>query len=73
MFHDGLPGSKGVTAVSYIELNFGAGAAEPPEEIIDFVLDHPFVFDICTDQIPLFVGTVNLLQHIKYRYTHQTF
>ena len=37
---------KGVTAASYIELNFGAGAAEPPDEIIDFVLDRPFLFVI---------------------------
>ena len=51
---------KGVTAASYIELNFGAGAAAPPDEIIDFILNRPFVFAICTDQIPLFVGTVNV-------------
>ena len=51
---------KGVTAASYIELQFGAGAAAPPEEIIDVILDRPFVFAICTDQIPLFVGTVNV-------------
>ncbi len=51
---------KGVTAASYILLEFGAGAAAPPEEIIDFVLDRPFVFAICSDQIPLFVGTVNM-------------
>ena len=50
---------KGVTAASYIELNFGAGAAMPPDEIIDFVLDRPFVFVVTRDQIPLFVGTVN--------------
>ncbi len=50
---------KGVTAASYIELAFGAGAAMPPDEIIDFVLDRPFVFAITTDGIPLFVGTVN--------------
>ena len=50
---------KGVTAASYIELNFGAGAAEPPDEIIDFVLDRPFVFVVTREQIPLFVGTVN--------------
>ena len=50
---------KGVTAASYIELNFGAGAAEPPDEIIDFVLDRPFVFVVSREQIPLFVGTVN--------------
>ncbi len=50
---------KGVTAASYIELNFGAGAAEPPDEIIDFVVDRPFVFVVTREQIPLFVGTVN--------------
>lgn len=50
----------GVTAASYILLEFGAGAAMPPDEIIDFVLDRPFVFAICSDQIPLFVGTVNM-------------
>ena len=51
---------EGVTAASYILLEFGAGAAMPPEEIIDFVLDRPFVFAITSDQIPLFVGTVNM-------------
>lgn len=51
---------KGVVAASYIELNFGAGAAEPPEEIIDFVLDRPFVFAVTKSRIPLFVGTVNM-------------
>ncbi len=50
---------KGVTAASYIELGFGAGSAMPPDEIIDFVLDRPFVFAITKNQIPLFVGTVN--------------
>lgn len=50
---------KGVVAASYIELNFGAGAAMPPDEVIDFVLDRPFVFAITKSQIPLFVGTVN--------------
>ena len=50
---------KGIVAASYIELNFGAGAAEPPDEIIDFVLDRPFVFAVTKSQIPLFVGTVN--------------
>ena len=51
---------KGVTAASYILLEFGAGAAPPPDEIIDFVLDRPFMFAITRDQIPLFVGTVNM-------------
>ena len=49
---------KGVTAAAYIEIP-GAGAAAPPEEIIDFVLDRPFVFAVTKSQIPLFVGTVN--------------
>lgn len=51
---------KGVVAASYIELNFGASAAEPPDEIIDFVLDRPFVFAVTKSQIPLFVGTVHI-------------
>lgn len=49
---------KGVTAASYIELP-GAGAAPPPEEIIDFVLDRPFLFVITNGyNLPLFAGTV---------------
>ena len=50
---------EGVTAASYILLEFGAGAAAPPDEIIDFILDRPFVFVISSSQVPLFVGTVN--------------
>lgn len=50
---------KGVTAASYIEIP-GAGAAEPPEEIIDFIVDRPFVFVITNRyDIPLFAGVVN--------------
>lgn len=50
---------KGVTAASYIELP-GAGAAMPPEEIIDFVLDRPFIFVIANRYaLPLFAGVVN--------------
>jgi len=49
----------GVKAASYIILDFGAGAAQPPDEIIDFILDRPFVFAITTKSIPMFVGTVN--------------
>lgn len=50
----------GVVAASYIELNLGAIGAMPPEEIIDFILDRPFLFAITKSQIPLFVGTVNM-------------
>lgn len=37
-----------------------AGAAAPPEEEMDFVLDRPFLFAITGyDGLPLFVGVVN--------------
>ena len=50
---------QGVKAASYIEIP-GAGAAMPPEEIIDFVLDRPFLFVIADyNGIPLFAGVVN--------------
>lgn len=50
---------QGVKAASYIEIP-GAGAAMPPEEIIDFIVDRPFLFVIANDQgIPLFIGVVN--------------
>lgn len=50
---------QGVKAASYIEIP-GAGAAAPPEEIIDFILDRPFLFVLADDSgIPLFAGVVN--------------
>lgn len=49
----------GITAASYIEIPM-AGAAQPPEEIIDFILDRPFVFVITNRyNVPLFAGVVN--------------
>lgn len=49
---------EGVRAATYIEIP-GAGSAAPPDEIIDFVLDRPFLFVITGDNIPLFAGCVN--------------
>ena len=49
---------EGVKAAAYIEIP-GAGSAAPPEEIIDFILDRPFLFVITSDNIPLFAGCVN--------------
>ena len=49
---------KGVKAAAYIEFP-GATSPMPPEEIIDFVLDRPFLFAITTNTIPLFIGAVN--------------
>lgn len=49
---------EGVTAAAYTEMLL-CGAAMPPEDEIDFVLDRPFVFVITgSDGLPLFVGTV---------------
>ena len=49
---------QGVKAAAYIEIP-GAGAAAPPEEIIDFILDRPFLFVITSNNLPLFAGAVN--------------
>ena len=49
---------EGVKAAAYIEFP-GATSPAPPEEIIDFILDRPFLFAITSDSIPLFLGTVN--------------
>ena len=51
---------KGVKAASYIEIPM-AGSPMPPEEIIDFVLNRPFVFVISKGNLPLFTGIVNNL------------
>lgn len=50
---------EGVTAASYVELP-APGAAPPPDEIIDFILDRPFLFVITNRySVPLFAGVVN--------------
>lgn len=49
---------EGVKAAAYVEIP-EAGAAMPPKEIIDFILDRPFLFVITKQDIPLFAGVVN--------------
>ena len=50
---------EGVTAAAYT-LETLYGAASPPDEEVDFVLDRPFVFGITShDGLPLFVGVVD--------------
>lgn len=50
---------EGVTAASYIEIP-GATSPAPPEEMIDFVVDRPFIFVITNYyDLPLFAGVVN--------------
>lgn len=49
----------GVTAAAYTAI-FRAGAAMPPNEQVDFVLDRPFLFLIeSSDDVPIFSGIVN--------------
>ncbi len=49
---------EGVKAAAYIEIPMN-GAAAPPEEIVDFVLDRPFLFVISNSGLPMFAGVVN--------------
>ena len=48
----------GVKAAAYIEFP-GPTSPAPPEDIIDFILDRPFLFVIAKANIPLFSGIVN--------------
>lgn len=50
---------KGVTAAAFT-LIMRYGAAEPPENEVDFTLDRPFLFCVqSADYLPLFAGIVN--------------
>ena len=50
---------EGVSAAAYTAMML-AGAARPPEDEVDFVLDRPFLFVITShDSLPLFAGIVN--------------
>lgn len=50
---------EGVTAATYTVLPM-AGAAMPPEDEIDFVVNRPFIFVITgEDGLPLFAGVIN--------------
>ncbi len=53
---------EGVTAAAFTEMQ-KAGAAMPPEDEMDFILDRPFVFVIESETgQPLFTGVLNLPQ-----------
>lgn len=50
---------EGVTAAAFTAM-MAYGAARPPEEEMDFILDRPFIFAITgTDDVILFMGVVN--------------
>ncbi len=49
---------EGCAAASYVVMTM-CGAAMPPEEEIDFVLDRPFLFVISTaEDLPLYIGVI---------------
>ena len=48
---------EGVTAASYVD--YLSGAALPPQEEIDIVLDRPYFFLITSRNLPLYAGVVN--------------
>lgn len=49
---------KGVTGTAYTEIGLPM-SGPPPEDIVDFILDRPFLFVVEKDNIPLFTGVVN--------------
>ncbi|MBQ6796434.1 MAG: serpin family protein [Clostridia bacterium] len=50
---------EGCTAAAFTVM-MACGAAMPPEEEVDFVLDRPFIFAITGESgLPLFIGIVN--------------
>lgn len=49
---------EGIKAAAYIEIP-GAMSPAPPDEIIDFILDRPFLFFVTSGNVPLFAGAVN--------------
>ena len=51
---------EGCEAAAYTVMLVYAGAAAPPDDEVDFVLDRPFLFSIIGDSgLPLFTGVVN--------------
>ncbi len=50
---------EGCKAVAFTMLEY-AGSPPPPDDVVDFVLDRPFIFVITSQTgLPLFVGVVN--------------
>lgn len=51
---------EGVTAAAFTAMLY-CGAAEPPDEEVDFTLDRPFFFALSHDSgLPMFAGVVNV-------------
>ncbi len=51
---------EGCEAAAYTVIMLAAGAAMPPDDEVDFILDRPFLFVLTNaDGLPLFAGIVN--------------
>ena len=51
---------EGCEAAAYTVIRMDPGAAPPPDEEVDFVLDRPFLFAVTNNNgLPLFTGVVN--------------
>ncbi len=50
---------EGITAAAYTKMRY-YGAPPPPEDVVDFICDRPFIFAVLgNDDLPLFTGVVN--------------
>jgi len=52
---------NGAVAAAYTKVEVGDGCADAPpqeEEVLDFILNRPFLFIVESQGVPLFVGTV---------------
>jgi len=50
---------EGITAAAYTKMRY-YGAPPPPEEVVDFICDRPFIFAVLgNDNLPMFTGVVN--------------
>lgn len=50
---------EGITAAAYTKMRY-YGAPMPPEEVVDFICDRPFLFAVLgNDDLPMFTGVVN--------------
>ena len=47
----------GCTAASYVEIS-AAGGMLPPDEVVDFTVDRPFLFLIVKRELPLYIGVI---------------
>ncbi|MBQ8333276.1 MAG: hypothetical protein IJX93_05835 [Clostridia bacterium] len=53
---------EGITAAAYTKMRY-YGAPPPPEDVVDFICDRPFLFAVMSnDGLPMFTGVVNSVE-----------